>query len=319
MIYNNDSRFIYLNPTDFSIKRVNEKELLPSQDDLTFRDLLRTAFRNGPLGLDDIDAEIFIDIVLDYQKNPKSSYYNRLPKPIKDQVDGIWFKQNRSRQKPMNKDLITNHILYNITKDDMFNQIITGLNNEMNNEVIKIRKELKESITKAYDDLFDKIEEIRKEDPERADRIQAIKDSTDKAKNFNVQLEYLLKDKPRNVRRYHQHYNSDITEFDKKANTTNINIPKLDKLYPILKAYLPKKYNNADDIKGFIVLLARSIMDMDLTYLPNIAYAYRLIDSIYITAIYKGKLPEDCNVYEEIEKIMHNMESIKLSKTKTTK
>ena len=88
---------------------------------------------------------------------------------------------------------------------------------------------------------------------------------------------------------------------------TDIKVPDITQLYDIIKLRLPTY--SSDDIKAFIVLLARHAMDLDFTEVKNIAYVYRLVDSIYkykfITAAY-----EDEHSKAVMDRVSHIMDEI---------
>ena len=149
-------------------------------------------------------------------------------------------------------------------------------------ELYKISKDIDDLLKNSYKEAFEHIEEIEKEDPTRADRIKAVKSGFEHAENFQELIDYIDNDTPRNIKRYHQHYNSD-TELLHRYLATNcfkIAAPSTSKMYDFLRMHLNKKYAT-DDIKGFITLLSRLLMQQNINDLEEFAFVFKLLSNIY--------------------------------------
>jgi len=149
-------------------------------------------------------------------------------------------------------------------------------------ELNKISKDIDDLLKNSFKEAFENIEEIEKEDPARAERIKAVKSGFEHAENFQELIDYIDNDSPRNIKRYHQHYNSD-TELLHNYLATNcfkIAAPSTSMMYDFLRQFLDKKYTT-DDIKGFITLLSRMLMQQNVNDLEEFAFVFKLLSNIY--------------------------------------
>ena len=153
-----------------------------------------------------------------------------------------------------------------------------------------------------FQQVFEKIDEIREENPEIAEQVLSIKEAFDRAKSFNTQLEYLKNDSLRNVKRYKQHFIGDISWYNKWVNQTDIPIPIIDPIMSIIQAKFKNRFTT-DEYKSFVVLLIRSVKDLQINRLNNLAYVHKLTDSI-LRLRYKFISSEDERIFSGIEKVL---------------
>lgn len=271
------------------------------------KEILKAAFKEAKLGLNLKESDSLAQLVLEYRENNSIKIFNRLPGPLKSKVNMI-YKTNgkgiRSSNSIISREEIAKFIIDSIIDDGEFKAIMKQFDDEMNAYTSETSKEMIDIFSNAYDDIFNNIDEIRKEDPEKADRLESVKVAFEDATNFNKQIEYLNNDKPRNVRKYHRRAHAIIDTFNNLVNVGEIKIPNINELFDIIKLRLPQY--NKDQINEFIILLCRSTMDLDFSVLSNIAYVYRLVDRIYkfkfITAGYEDE--ESTKVFNDISGVI---------------
>lgn len=267
----NDQHILFLN---------TEESIAPQEPIIIPREFLKQAFKEANLGLNLKDSEAMADLVFEYIDNKSLKLYNRLPHPLKLCIDSIYGKSVGDYTKPtITKEEIAKFIIDGIIDDGEFKAIMKQFNDEMNEYTVETSKEMINLFSDAYNEIFNKIDEIREEDPERADLLQSVKDAFEDAKNFNRQIEFLKSEKPRIVRKYHRRVHAITDTFNNLVNATEIKLPNINELYDIIKLRLPQY--SKDQINEFIILICKSTMNLDFSILANIAYVYKLVDSIY--------------------------------------
>ena len=305
------SGYLEVDESSFEPMEEQPEEAVEDIVNRSSNDTLKQVFKESGLDFTEDEANGLIALIMEYNKDKSTKCYDRLPKVLKDEADNLYMAHAKQKAygKRINisRETIAKFFIDSFISDTAFQQVLNEVNDEMSTAAVEMNKELADIFNDAYNEVFDKIDEIRAEDPEKADRIESIKNAFNDAATMNPMLEYLNNDKPRNVRKYHRHYASDPARFNKLVNVTDIKVPDITQLYDIIKLRLPTY--SSDDIKAFIVLLARHAMDLDFTEVKNIAYVYRLVDSIYkykfITAAY-----EDEHSKAVMDRVSHIMDEI---------
>lgn len=245
------------------------------------RQAVLKAFRKTGIKFKEDEVDQLVEVVKEYHADHSIPVFGKMPKILQNIIKISCRNMLTKGMKNVNREDMAKVMLDDITHVAGFEVALTNLKDEMKLKLGEANKELRELVDHAYKSAFDNIEDIRKENPEKAEKIEKVQKAFEMAANFNIQKEYLDKDTPRNVKRYHQHYNSDVSAFRTKtgANAINLTIPSLDHLLRYLQVYT-KQYD-IDVLKGFVVLIARSTMDLDFSDLQNTAYVYKLMANIY--------------------------------------
>ena len=304
-----------------------EIEEMPDQDDTedtknTFaedtlanspKEMVKQAIITSSEGtITEAEAEDFLNLLIEYQKcEGKMKVYDRLPASMKKKVDAGVKELLMSGTKGANKELVAKYVIDGITSEVLFSSIFDDINKEIHAETRKLDEELSAITASAYEELNNKLEELRETDPEKAKKIEKLQAAIERSKSFDTQLEYLKNDTLKNIKRYPLRYNDEVYQFNKIVNTTDIKIPNVDELYEVIKLRLPNY--TKDQIRSFIVLLCRSTKDLDLSELDNLAYVFKLIDSIYrfkfITAAYEDENSE--RIFNGISEVISQIENYK--------
>ena len=139
------------------------------------------------------------------------------------------------------------------------------------------------------------------EDPEKAERIQSIKNAFDESIKFERQFNFAKHTPTNKFNKLLNRYKDDVYYFNKRLNNNNFGIKfqNIEDLIPVIKSALPQYVE--DDIKKFIICICRTIENTD--ELAGIAYEYRMIASIYkykfVPIDEKGEI-----IFENISKVI---------------
>lgn len=231
--------------------------------------------------LSDDDAASLLGIINRYiNGNPAIDYYDELPQKIKDLVNGI-IRVSASRGNRMGRKAATSFILEELINDAKFSEAMNSMQEEINKSAIAANKEYNKIFTEAFEDVFSKIDEIEKENPEQAKKIRSVKKAFDDAKTFNIQMDFAKKISINKLNKLTKRFDNEIIYFNKKVNVTDVHIPNVGELLPIIKRELPQY--DINDIKKFIIVLCMSVINYDLENdVTKLAYVYKMINNIYI-------------------------------------
>ena len=272
------------------------------------REKLKDSFRRQKIKLSDNDLDILVKLLEKYHNNRTIKIYDELPKSIKKEINNAIKRMYNIGQRNLNYNSMTASMFDSILNEVGAGIALSKLSDGFNEETLKYEKKIRDSFDDIYMTAFNRLDEIQITDPDKAELLRAMKDAFERAKDFRLQVEYLHNDNPKNVKRYNLHYNSVMEEFYKLANTSIMKFDHPSELYDILRRFLPKEYN-VDDIKRFLVLLIKPMLSLDFKKIPDVAYAFRVIDSI---VQYKIR-PKDkdieifvliANIIDEINKII---------------
>ena len=240
------------------------------------RERVREAFNKYKISLNDKDLDKTIQLMGEFYKDRTLRLYDALPKSVQTAIDkickGMWGMGIREN---FNRDNLAQGLFENVINNMGCELALMQLSDET---VVKA-KDMRDRFNKMYSDIFNSIDEIREEDPERAELIANIKKTFEEAESFSRQIEFMKNDIPKNVRRYYMHFNATCYEFNKKVNVTPVKMHNIDHVYAFLRKRLGRDYTT-DEIKAFVTLLCRSTMNLDFDNIVNVAYVYRLLDNI---------------------------------------
>ena len=268
---------------------ITEQDIDPDEYDpnhiitVTPREVLANAFINMKLAAKQEDAEVLVDLVLEYAKDENIKVYDRLPEYTKHKVDVVSrnaIKRNNKNKRALSKEYVAKYFFDSFIADTAYKSTMDQINEETKKNMEEMSEDLAKTFNDTFGDMFSKIDEIRETDPEQADRIQKVKDAFDRSLNFsNSLIEFLHSDKPRNARRYARDYASEVYQFNKLVNTTAVKVPDIDALLDIISLNIPTL--SKDRIKEFLVLFSRSVINLDFNEIENISYVYKMVDNIY--------------------------------------
>ena len=233
--------------------------------------------------LDDESMIQMLKLIDEYKAGNQSSIYSRLPAKMQEMVNGILmtetngaisFKQITSMRNSIAKMLINSFI-----SDAKISAAVDDFNEEMSSTINEMNKEYDNMVGDAIDSVFNRIEEIRAENPEQAERIESVKNAFDAATTFEKQLEFAKHTSAGKFNKYLIRYKDDVYYFNKKVNNNaaGVKVSNIEEIVPIIKMALPQY--TEEDIKKFVICICRTVSNTD--ELAEISYQYRMISSIY--------------------------------------
>ena len=227
------------------------------------------------------DAANLFKVILDYKNDGiVEGLYNKLPQSAKKIADSFVIV-GKAESVKVSKDNAAKTIIESFITDAKFSRSVDEFNEEMNKLTINTNKEYRLIMNEYIEELYKDIDNIRTEDPEKAETLERIKKSFDDAGKFTKELEYLNHTSAKKLKKTVQNsYDSECFYFNKKVNTTDIKLPDIRGLYPIIKKALPGFTEL--QIKEFIITICKASYNLDVkNNIEDLAYIYKSIENIF--------------------------------------
>ena len=229
-------------------------------------------------GIDESEILDFVKTINEFrQSNEYKGLYNKMPEAIKGLIDNLYSLSKTSGDK-ISKDTIAKDVLTEIVNESKFNNVMESYNKELNDLVMESNKEFQLLTKNAIDEVFDKIDEIEENNPEQAQKIKNIKQAFEDAVVYKKELDILDHMSAKKLKKMVNNYENECFYFNKKVNTTDINIPDIKRIYPIIKKALPG-YTELQ-IKEFIMVICKASYTIDVNNIDELAYIYIEISNI---------------------------------------
>lgn len=255
--------------------------------------------------LDDESTIQMLKVIDEYKAGKQDSLYLRLPEKIKEMVNGIILTETHGNVNPKElssyRNSIAKMLIDNFISDAKISAAVDDFNTEMFSTVNEMNTEYDNMLKDAIDNVFNKIEEIRVENPEQAERIESVKNAFDNATTFEKQLNFAKHTPPKKFDKLLNRYKDDVYYFNKKVNnnTFEVKVSNIEEIIPAIKLALPQY--TEEDIKKFVICICRTIEDVET--LAGIAYEYRMVASIckynFVAIDKKGEI-----IFENISKVI---------------
>lgn len=248
-----------------------------TEDENDIKDVL------GNYDLDDESTIQMIKLIDEYKAGNQSSLYSRLPEKMKSMVNGILMTETNGNINPKQitamRNTIAKMLIDSFINDAKISAAVDEFNTEMSSTIDEMNLEYDNMMGSAIDNVFNKIEEIRAENPDQAERIESVKGAFDSALTFEKQLEFAKHTSSNKFNKLLTRYKDDVFYFNKRvnSNTVGVKVNNIEEIEPIIKSALPQY--TEEDIKKFIICICKTIGDIDS--LAGIAYEYRMVSSIY--------------------------------------
>ena len=254
-------------------------------------------------GVSDEDMGKMISIINKYRKDKSYNAYDDLPDSVKKYVVALIIPGM------VNKDGATRTLLDTFVNDTAFGKFLDEYQAELNDVIADSNNKFQALIKDSIDELYSKIDEIRKINPEQADKIDSIRKALEDSKTYKRQLEYVSKLSAKKLDKFYNRYENECAYFNKRinSNTFDIKVPDIRRVYNVIK----RRFNGFTEaqIKKFIIIISKSVYDIDVTNIADVSYTYKLVANIldfeYDTE-FKSDSAEEIfnNIKEVIQKII---------------
>lgn len=272
------------------VKEIEPNELIPGVD-VTPANIAETIEENkndiksvlDSYDLDDESTIQMLKVIDEYKAGKQDSLYSRLPKKMQEMVNGIILTETHGNINPKElasyRNGIAKMLIDDFINDAKISATVDDFNAEMSSAINEMNAEYDNMLGDAIDNVFNKIEEIRAENPEQAEKIESVKNAFDSAATFEKQLEFAKHTSTNKFNKFLNRYKDDVFYFNKKvnSNTVGVKVNNIEEIEPIIKAALPQY--TEEDIKKFVICICRTVGNVD--NLAEIAYEYRMVASIY--------------------------------------
>lgn len=256
-------------------------------------------------GISDEETSSMIELIESYKKNVNMDYYTSLPESFKSIADGIRLYGTPDGKK-ISKNQSAMLLLDELIHDSQFNNAMDSFQKEINDAVYDMNREYNKLFTDAFNETFAKIDDLKISDPEQAEKIIAVKQAFENATNFDKQKEYLQTYSAKKLAKLLSHYDTQISFFNKYINVTEVKVPDVGELFPIIKKNLPEYSDN--DIKLFILAICKTCFALDFQHnVANMAYVYKLISNIYMYKFTEVASAEDFLLFGKIADVIDSL------------
>lgn len=226
------------------------------------------------------EAEEFFTLLSKY-RNKKyietNGLFNDLPNSLKTLANNMYKMANVEGVK-ISKDNIAKNLIESIINDAKLNKALDEFNEELNQVNIDTSKEYKMLMNEYIENMYKDIDKIEAEDPDKAEILKKIKKAFEDASNFTKELEYLDHTTNKKLEKALNRYKNECFYFNRKINSTDISLPDIDILYPIIKRALPGYTEK--QIKKFIITICKASATYNYDNIDELAYSYRSIENI---------------------------------------
>lgn len=258
--------------------------------------------------LSEDEAMKMFNIITAYKSGERKGLYNMMPTRMKIIIDEMAANGIGHR---LNKDTTAGFLIESLVNDAEFEAAFDEYTRAMSEVSVEIDSEFSAIMKEAMEDTFDRIEEIRAEDPDKANRIQSVKDAFAKAENFDVQLAYLDRMNAKKLNKLYNRMNYELEYFNKRVNTTEIKVPDITQIPGIISTAVSEV--SSELAWKFALVIAESTMKLPIDMgenLANLAYIYRLIENIYKYkyAAYTGSMPEA--YFNQIKEVISKIDTL---------
>ena len=232
------------------------------------------------IGLTDEDSMKLIEVIGEYRRNPKGKYYDMLPETAKKNVKDLRTNIGRGAT----NDSVTRLLLNNFINDAQFEALLDGYQKDMSDVMSEMHNEFQGIIQESFDDLFSNIDKIKETNPEQAENLDRFYKSFKSATTFERQLNYINNGLTRKkLNKWYNRFDDDAFYFNKRINTdANINrgirFSDIRECIPTIRRALDGFTER--QIKEFILIFIRSIINDDFEDINTLFYIYGVISSI---------------------------------------
>lgn len=256
-------------------------------------------------GITEEESTNMIELIEKYKNHVNMDYYTLLPESFKAIADG--FKEYGGPDgKKISRNQAAMLLLDELIHDSQFNNAMENFQKEISDVVYDMNVEYNKLFTDAFNETFAKIDELKVTDPEQAEKIIAVKQAFEDSTKYDRQKEYLNSLSKKKLSKLLSHYDTQVSFFNKYINVTEVKVPDVGELLPVIQKNLPEY--SADDIKLFILAICKTCYDLDFeNNVADMAYTYKLISSIYMYKFTENVGEEEFLLFRRIADVIDSL------------
>ena len=197
----------------------------------------------------------------------------------------------------MSKDRAAEELLKSFINDAKFDNAMNQYSSDISELMTSSNKDFQELINGSINEVFAKIDEIEKANPDRAEEIRGIKKAFDEANNLILGFHSKKK-----IDKLYKRYEYEFTCFEKKFdnNPFNINMPKLGELVECIRRGV--KNDNRTAIIKFLLNVLLNLYNKQPDNIIDVAYTYRLLANLQMIEYtddeeYKNKISDYVKIF----------------------
>ena len=267
------------------IEEISEEQFIPGMIENTVQETTEdTKEVLEAYGINEEETAKMIDIIEKYKNHADIDYYDALPDNFKAIADGFKNYGDPSGKK-IGKNQAAMLLLDELIHDSQFNNAMDNFQKEINGIVYDMNVEYNKLFTDAFNETFAKIDDLKVSDPEQAEKIIAVKQAFEDSTKFDRQKEYLNGLSAKRLAKLLKHYDNEVSFFNKYINVTEVKVPDVGELLPIIKNNLPVEHNVAD-----------------------MAYTYKLISGIYMYKFTQSVSEEEFLLFGKIAEVIDSLQ-----------
>jgi len=239
----------------------------------------------GDIGIAEEDIIPFANLILKYKENKeyytKNRIFDEAPESVKKLARNIAINTSDKNHKT-SANTALKFLMDTMISDAQMEVLFAKTKKDIDNAVSEYNAEVSKAITDAYDELFSNIDQLKEENPEMAEKIIKIKDAMEDANSYQRIIDFIPQMNRKRFKKACVHFNDTVSRFNKKVNVTEVKIPSLSDLLPVLRKFIPDKPKS--ELTKFLaaVALYADTLEYDLQdNLANVAFMYKFIDKIY--------------------------------------
>ena len=289
------------------IEEISEEQFIPGMIENTVQETTEdTKEVLEAYGINEEETAKMIDIIEKYKNHADIDYYDALPDNFKAIADGFKNYGDPSGKK-IGKNQAAMLLLDELIHDSQFNNAMDNFQKEINGIVYDMNVEYNKLFTDAFNETFAKIDDLKVSDPEQAEKITAVKQAFEDSTKFDRQKEYLNGLSAKRLAKLLKHYDNEVSFFNKYINVTEVKVPDVGELLPIIKNNLPEYSEN--DIKLFIIAICKTCYALNFEHnVADMAYIYKLISGIYMYKFTQSISEEEFLLFGKIAEVIDSLQ-----------
>lgn len=240
-------------------------------------DMLRSSDIMKEANFSDQEVIDLLNLIEEYELDPKADIYNRMPSFMKKSVDELFYGGEGQITKKEICKIIMDNFIKEIKMDQAFLDINTAIKNEL--KLPSLTELYSEYVKENFEEkLIEIANEVKESDPEKAETLENISRIYKTTYTFEELIEGLNNRKVRQYIRETKKYNKMCNDFNRKYEKSLFKITSVKLCLPVLKRCLPDI--EEDYLKKFIMLFCKVSENKNPSDINDHVFMYYTIQNI---------------------------------------